>query len=58
MKFNVSGISESRVVLELPKFPSPVRPGGEVELRCHVDGSGEMRYEWFKLVFTYIYRSM
>ncbi|XP_044576463.1 inactive tyrosine-protein kinase 7-like [Cotesia glomerata] len=47
-KIDVQWISESRVVLELPKFPSPVRPGGEVELRCHVDGSGEMRYEWFK----------
>ncbi|KAK0085469.1 hypothetical protein PV325_005080 [Microctonus aethiopoides] len=35
-------------MLESPKFSSPLRVGIEIELRCHVDGSGEMRYEWFK----------
>ncbi|XP_011311017.1 inactive tyrosine-protein kinase 7 [Fopius arisanus] len=47
-KIDVQWISESRVVLESPKFPSLVRLGGEIELRCHVDGSGEMKYEWYK----------
>ncbi|XP_012277648.1 tyrosine-protein kinase-like otk isoform X2 [Orussus abietinus] len=41
-------ISESSVQLQLPKLPSLIHAGGEVELRCHVDGSGDMRYEWFK----------
>ncbi|XP_015603298.1 inactive tyrosine-protein kinase 7 [Cephus cinctus] len=47
-KIDVQWISEARVQLQLPKSPSHVRSGAEVELRCHVDGSGEMRYEWFK----------
>lgn len=45
--------------LQQPKLPSAIRVGSEVELRCHVDGSGDMTYEWFKLVlelclFTYL----
>ncbi|XP_034939259.1 tyrosine-protein kinase-like otk [Chelonus insularis] len=45
---DVQWISDSRVVLDSPKSPTPVRAGANVELRCHVDGSGEMKYEWFK----------
>ncbi|KAF7389303.1 hypothetical protein HZH66_010440 [Vespula vulgaris] len=44
------GISEASVQLQQPKLPSPIQVGGEVELRCHVDGSGDMKYGWFKLV--------
>lgn len=45
--------------LQQPKLPSAIHVGSEVELRCHVDGSGDMTYEWFKLVielrlFTYL----
>lgn len=47
---SVSGISEATVQLQQPKLPSAVHLGSEVELRCHVDGSGDMKYEWFKLV--------
>jgi len=36
------------VQLQQPK--SAIRVDSEVELRCHVDGSGDMKYEWFKLV--------
>jgi len=46
----VPGISEASVQLQQPKLPSAIRVDSEVELRCHVDGSGEMKYEWFKLV--------
>jgi PTK7 protein tyrosine kinase 7 len=34
--------------LQQPKLPSAIRVGSEIELRCHVDGSGDMKYEWFK----------
>ena len=47
---SVSGISEAIVQLQQPKLPSTIHMDNEVELRCHVDGSGDMKYEWFKLV--------
>ncbi|CAL7946572.1 unnamed protein product [Xylocopa violacea] len=47
-KINIQWISEASVQLQQPKLPSAIRVGGEVELRCHVDGSGDMKYEWFK----------
>ncbi|XP_029033905.2 inactive tyrosine-protein kinase 7-like [Osmia bicornis bicornis] len=47
-KIDIQWISEASVQLQQPKLPSAVRVGGEVELRCHVDGSGDMKYEWFK----------
>ncbi|KAG7201881.1 hypothetical protein KM043_004596 [Ampulex compressa] len=40
------GISEASI--QQPKLPSFIHVGAEVELRCHVDGSGDMKYEWFK----------
>ncbi|KAJ8678842.1 hypothetical protein QAD02_014629 [Eretmocerus hayati] len=43
------GISESSVRLQQPKpAPTFIRAGGKVELRCQVDGSGELQYEWFR----------
>ncbi|KAK2575159.1 hypothetical protein KPH14_002563 [Odynerus spinipes] len=51
-KIDVQWISKASVQLQQPKLPSPIQLGGEVELRCHVDGSGDMKYEWFKLVIT------
>lgn len=47
---SVSGIGEASVQQHLPKLPTAIFVGDEVELRCHVDGSGDMKYEWFKLV--------
>ncbi|CAK9831165.1 Inactive tyrosine-protein kinase 7 [Anthophora retusa] len=47
-KIGIQWISEASVQLQQPKLPSTIRVGGEVELRCHVDGSGDMKYEWFK----------
>ncbi|XP_076669131.1 inactive tyrosine-protein kinase 7 [Andrena cerasifolii] len=47
-KIDIQWISEASVQLQQPKLPSAIRVGGEVELRCHVDGSGDMKYEWFK----------
>ncbi|XP_043676096.1 tyrosine-protein kinase-like otk [Vespula pensylvanica] len=47
-KIDVQWISEASVQLQQPKLPSPIQVGGEVELRCHVDGSGDMKYGWFK----------
>ncbi|PBC26832.1 Tyrosine-protein kinase [Apis cerana cerana] len=41
-------ISEASVQLQQPKLPSAIRVGGEIELRCHVDGSGDIKYEWFR----------
>lgn len=43
-----AGISKGDVQLQLPKLPTLLRAGLDVELRCHVEGSGDMRYEWFK----------
>jgi len=48
MPFSVAGVSEASVQLQQPKLPSAIRVGSEIELRCHVDGSGDMKYEWFK----------
>lgn len=50
LSISVSGVSEASVLLQQPKLPSAIRVGSEIELRCHVDGSGDMKYEWFKLV--------
>ncbi|XP_043278777.1 inactive tyrosine-protein kinase 7-like isoform X2 [Venturia canescens] len=47
-KIDVQWISEASVILVSPKFSSLTKSGGDVELRCHVDGSGDLRYEWFK----------
>ncbi|XP_033223240.1 tyrosine-protein kinase-like otk isoform X2 [Belonocnema kinseyi] len=47
-KIIVQWISEASVQLQEPKFPSAIRSGGEIELRCHVDGSGKLKYTWFK----------
>ncbi|XP_012151673.1 tyrosine-protein kinase-like otk isoform X1 [Megachile rotundata] len=47
-KIDIQWISEASVQLQQPKLPSAIRIGDEVELRCHVDGSGDMKYEWFK----------
>lgn len=44
----VTGISEASVQLQQPKLAPNIRAGGKVELRCHVDGSGELKYEWFR----------
>lgn len=43
--------------LQQPKLPSAIRVDSEVELRCHVDGSGDMKYEWFKLVASSVLTS-
>ncbi|KYN01458.1 Tyrosine-protein kinase-like 7, partial [Cyphomyrmex costatus] len=45
---DVQWISEAIVQLQQPKLPSAILVDNEVELRCHVDGSGDMKYEWFK----------
>ncbi|XP_076657921.1 tyrosine-protein kinase-like otk [Halictus rubicundus] len=47
-KIDIQWISEASVQLQQPKLPTAIHVGGEVELRCHVDGSGDMKYEWFK----------
>ncbi|XP_071563488.1 inactive tyrosine-protein kinase 7-like [Temnothorax nylanderi] len=47
-KIDVQWVSEASVQLQQPKLPSAIRVDSEVELRCHVDGSGDMKYEWFK----------
>lgn len=44
--------------LQQPKLPSAIRVDSEVELRCHVDGSGDMKYEWFKLVASSLLTSI
>lgn len=49
-RFLIAGISEANVQLQQPKASSSIHVGSEVELRCHVDGSGDLKYEWFKLV--------
>ncbi|XP_043256636.1 tyrosine-protein kinase-like otk [Colletes gigas] len=48
VKIDIQWISESSVQLEQSKLLSAIRVGDEVKLRCHVDGSGDMKYEWFK----------
>ncbi|XP_066594792.1 tyrosine-protein kinase-like otk isoform X2 [Prorops nasuta] len=53
-KIDVQWISEAEVQLQLPKSTSPIHVGDEVELRCHVDGSGEMKYEWFRNMDTIV----
>jgi hypothetical protein len=45
---SITGISEASVQLQLPKLAPLIRAGGKVELRCHVDGSGDLKYEWFR----------
>ncbi|XP_012264737.2 inactive tyrosine-protein kinase 7-like [Athalia rosae] len=45
---DVQWVTKADVQLQLPKLPTLLRTGVDVELRCHVEGSGEMRYEWFK----------
>ncbi|XP_046484566.1 inactive tyrosine-protein kinase 7 [Neodiprion pinetum] len=45
---SVQWISEADVQLQLPKFPNLLKAGIDIELKCHVEGSGDMRYEWFK----------
>ncbi|XP_061943350.1 inactive tyrosine-protein kinase 7-like [Apis cerana] len=47
-KIDIQWISEASVQLQQPKLPSAIRVGGEIELRCHVDGSGDIKYEWFR----------
>ncbi|XP_029681073.1 inactive tyrosine-protein kinase 7-like [Formica exsecta] len=47
-KIDVQWVSEASVQLQQPKLPSAIRVGSEIELRCHVDGSGDMTYDWFK----------
>lgn len=54
---SVPGVSEASVQLQQPKLPSAIRVDNEVELRCHVDGSGDMKYEWFKLVASSVLTS-
>ncbi|XP_016839619.1 inactive tyrosine-protein kinase 7 isoform X2 [Nasonia vitripennis] len=47
-KIDIQWISEASVQLQQPKLAPNIRAGGKVELRCHVDGSGELKYEWFR----------
>ncbi|XP_053989668.1 tyrosine-protein kinase-like otk [Hylaeus anthracinus] len=47
-KIDIQWIGESSVQLQQPKLLTAIRVGAEVELRCHVDGTGDMKYEWFK----------
>ncbi|XP_014204264.1 inactive tyrosine-protein kinase 7-like [Copidosoma floridanum] len=47
-KIDVQWISEASVQLQQPKPTPLIQPGGKVELRCQVDGSGELKYEWFR----------
>jgi hypothetical protein len=46
----VPGIGEASVRLHEPKLSAAIHVGSEIELECHVDGTGEKTYEWFKLV--------
>lgn len=48
-----SGIEDVSVQLTSPESASFIKPGIEVVLRCHVDGSGDIHYEWFRYVFNY-----
>ncbi len=44
-----SGLSDSAdVELQTPEAPEDVVDGGDVELACAVDGSGDIRVEWFR----------
>ncbi|XP_068084846.1 inactive tyrosine-protein kinase 7 [Anabrus simplex] len=36
------------VQLQSPDSADKIAPNHDVVLRCHVDGSGEIRYEWFR----------
>ncbi|XP_063220526.1 inactive tyrosine-protein kinase 7-like [Bacillus rossius redtenbacheri] len=36
------------VQLQSPEAPDKVRAGEDVILRCHADGSGEIKFEWFR----------
>lgn len=48
VKIIVQWISEAKIQLQEPKLPSDIEMKGDVEFRCHVDGSGELKYEWFR----------
>ena len=48
MKNLFTGITGASIQLQQPKHAPNIRPGVKIELRCHVDGSGELKYEWFK----------
>ncbi|XP_012217658.1 tyrosine-protein kinase-like otk [Linepithema humile] len=47
-KIDVQWIGEASVRLHEPKLSDAIRVGNEIELECHVDGTGEKTYEWFK----------
>lgn len=42
------GIGEAEVQLQTPDSASYITAGSDVILRCHLDASGDIRYEWFR----------
>ncbi|XP_056630465.1 tyrosine-protein kinase-like otk [Diorhabda sublineata] len=41
-------IDEVSVQLQEPESVSSIKPGSDVVLRCHLDASGEVHFEWFR----------
>ncbi|KAJ8982309.1 hypothetical protein NQ317_001169 [Molorchus minor] len=47
---HAKGIDEPSVQLQEPESASFIERGGDVILRCHLDASGEVHFEWFRSV--------
>ncbi|XP_045463115.1 tyrosine-protein kinase-like otk [Harmonia axyridis] len=45
---NIQWIDEPSVQLQEPETTSAIQAGGDVILRCHLDASGDVHYEWFR----------
>ncbi|XP_072398621.1 tyrosine-protein kinase-like otk isoform X1 [Diabrotica undecimpunctata] len=45
---NIQWIDEVSVVLQEPESVTFIKRGTDVILRCHLDASGEVHYEWFR----------
>ncbi|CAH0547715.1 unnamed protein product [Brassicogethes aeneus] len=45
---NIQFIGEASVQLQEPESASYIKRGGEVILRCHMEATGDVHYEWFR----------
>ncbi|XP_049818560.1 tyrosine-protein kinase-like otk isoform X2 [Aethina tumida] len=45
---NIQWIGEASVQLQEPQAASFIQRGGDVILRCHMDATGDVHYEWFR----------
>ncbi|GLV45808.1 off-track [Carabus blaptoides fortunei] len=45
---NIHWIGNAEVQLQTPDSASYITAGSDVILRCHLDASGDIRYEWFR----------